>query len=126
MALYSIQVAYVECVNCELSEMLERCDADALAAQGALEADRAALSRHAAALQADVRIGCCQRALEHLWCPSCLRVVLSARLAGWSCCVPADMPNLLMFLGPTTANCFAHPYPGRVAAGARRLAACRA
>jgi hypothetical protein len=28
-----LQVAYVERVNCELSEMMERCDADAMAAQ---------------------------------------------------------------------------------------------
>jgi hypothetical protein len=52
-------VSYVERVNCELSELLERCDADALAAQGALEADKRALSRHTASLQAEVRPAHC-------------------------------------------------------------------
>lgn len=45
----------MERVNSELSEMVERADADALAAQASLEADKSSLARHTSALQAEVR-----------------------------------------------------------------------
>jgi hypothetical protein len=95
------QVAFVERVNAELSELLERCDADALAAQGALEGDKAALSRHTAALQAEVG----RRAARSNAC--CTRPAFAAsRPSGgrWRQLVPANPP-------------------GCVAAGAQRRAA---
>jgi hypothetical protein len=49
------KVGYLESVNAELCEQLERCDAEALSHQGGLQAEKAELAARMRQLQEEVR-----------------------------------------------------------------------
>ena len=49
------KVGYLESVNAELCEQLERCDAEALNQQGGLQAEKAELAARMRQLQEEVR-----------------------------------------------------------------------
>lgn len=50
------KVGYLERVNAELSELLEKCDAEALSQQGGLQAEKRELANRVRSLQEEVRL----------------------------------------------------------------------
>jgi hypothetical protein len=50
-----MQVGYLERVNAELCELLEKCDAEAISQQGSLQAEKRELTSRMRQLQEEVR-----------------------------------------------------------------------
>lgn len=54
------KIGYLESVNAELCEQLERCDAEALSHQGGLQAEKAELASRMRQLQEEVGLSPCR------------------------------------------------------------------